>query len=107
MSIKNNNRFAWGLVLIVVGCLALVNKLHILPPFWESIIFNFKNYPLIIGIIFLLFHSKKTIGIVLISIAVLFRLSDIINLTKNVSDYIWPTLLVIAGAIIILGNRKK
>ena len=107
MPIRKNNRFAWGLVLIVFGCLTLVKQLHILSPELEILFLNFKNYPLVIGIILLLFHSNKTIGIVLIIIALLFRISDIICWTKSISDFIWPALLIIAGGILIFGTKKR
>jgi Sec-independent protein translocase protein TatA len=55
----------------------------------------------------LLCHSNKTIGIVLIVVALLFRLSDIIIWTRHISDYVWPVLLIIAGAIIVFGTKKK
>jgi len=107
MTAKKDNRLAWGVTLLVFGCFFLIRQLHFLPPEFESVIFDFKNYPLIMGIVFLLCHSNKTIGIVLIVVALLFRLSDIIHWTRNISDFIWPVMLIIAGSIIIFGARKK
>jgi hypothetical protein len=107
MSSKKDNRLAWGVTLLVFGCLFLIRQLQILPSELTPYIFDIKNYPLIIGVIFLLFHSNKNIGIVLIVVGLLFRLSDIIQLTRHISDFIWPTLLIIAGAIMVLGNKKR
>lgn len=102
---KNDNRLAWGVTLLVFGCLFLIRQLHIMPAELANIVFDFKNYPLIIGIIFLLCHSNKNIGFVLIAVGLLFRLSDIIHWTRNVSDFIWPVLLITAGALLVF--RKK
>jgi len=102
---KNDNRLAWGVTLLVFGCLFLIRQLHIMPAELANIVFDFKNYPLIIGIIFLLSHSNKNIGFVLIAVGLLFRLSDIIHWTRNVSDFIWPVLLITAGALLVF--RKK
>jgi hypothetical protein len=55
----------------------------------------------------LLTHSNRTIGIVLIAVAMLFRISDIINWTRHVSDFIWPLLLIVAGGILVYGVKKK
>jgi hypothetical protein len=107
MSNKKDNRLAWGVTLLVFGCLFLIRQLQILPSELTPYIFDIKNYPLIIGIIFLLFHSNKNIGIVLIVVGLLFRLSDIIQLTRHISDFIWPTLLIIAGIIMVFGNKKR
>jgi len=105
MSAKNDNRLAWGITLLVFGCLFLVRQLQILPMEIADYVFDFKNYPLIIGLIFLLFHDNKNIGIVLIVVGLLFRLSDIIHWTRHISDYIWPVLLITAGAVLVF--KKK
>lgn len=105
MSAKNDNRLAWGITLLVFGCLFLVRQLQILPMEIAEYVFDFKNYPLIIGLIFLLFHDNKNIGIVLIVVGLLFRLSDIIHWTRHISDYIWPVLLITAGAVLVF--KKK
>jgi hypothetical protein len=102
---KSDNRLAWGVTLLVFGCLFLIRQLHIMPAELANIVFDFKNYPLIIGIIFLLCHSNKNIGFVLIVVGLLFRLSDIIHWTKDISDFIWPVLLITAGALLVF--RKK
>lgn len=107
MSNKKDNRLAWGVTLLVFGCLFLIRQLQILPSELTPYIFDIKNYPLIIGLIFLLFHSNKNIGIVLIVVGLLFRLSDIIQFTRHISDFIWPVLLIFAGAIMVFGNKKR
>lgn len=106
MSAKKDNRLAWGVTLLVFGCLFLTRQLHILPVEIEPYIFDFKNYPLIMGVIFLLFHSNKNIGIVLIVVGLLFRISDIIQITRHISNFIWPVLLILAGAILVFGKKK-
>jgi len=107
MSGKKDNRMAWGVTLLVFGCLFLIRQLQLVPSEIAPYLFDFKNYPILIGVIFLLFHSNKNIGIVLIVVGLLFRISDIIQLTRHISDYIWPVLLILAGGIMIFGNKKK
>lgn len=105
MAAKKDNYLAWGISLLVFGIIFLIRQLQILPPELAGYIFDFKNYPLIMGIIFLLSHPNKNIGTVLIVVGLLFRISDIIQFTRHISDYIWPVLLIVAGAIIII--RRK
>ncbi len=105
MASKNDNRLAWGITLLVFGAMFLMRQLLTIPPDISKIVFDFKNYPLIIGVIFLLAHSNKNIGIVLIVLGLFFRLSDIIHWTKNVSDFIWPVLLIVAGAVLVFKKR--
>jgi hypothetical protein len=103
---QKDSRLAWGISLLTFGVLFLIRQLNFLPAEISDLIFNFKNYPLILGIIFLLTHKNKTPGLVLIIVAAFFRLSDIIRLTEHISDFIWPVLLIVAGSIILISNRK-
>ena len=105
MAAKKDNRLAWGITFLVFGFLFLIKQLQVLPPELANFVFDFKNYPFIIGIIFLLSHSNKNIGIVLIVVGLLFRLSDIIQLTRHISDFIWPVLLIIAGIIMVVKRK--
>jgi hypothetical protein len=106
MTLQKDNRLAWGITLLVFGILFLVNQLSILPDNISSMIFDFKNYPIIMGVIFLLTYKNKNIGLVLIIVGLLFRISDIIRWTRHISDLIWPVLLIIAGAILIFGKKS-
>jgi hypothetical protein len=103
---QKDNRLSWGVSLLVFGTLFLINQLHIIPENISEYVFDVKNYPIILGVIFLLFHKNKNIGLILLLVGVLFRLHTIIQYTRNISEYIWPLLLIIAGAILILGVKK-
>ncbi|MDO9153507.1 MAG: DUF5668 domain-containing protein [Paludibacter sp.] len=105
MAAKKDNRLAWGISLLVFGLLFLIKQFHIIPPEFSSIVFDFRNFPFLLGIIFLLIHSNKNIGLILILAGVLFRLSDIIHYTRHISDYIWPVLLIVAGAFVIFSRK--
>ncbi len=104
---QKDSRLAWGISLLTFGVLFLIRQLNILPVELADMLFNFKNYPLILGLIFLLAHKNKTPGLVLIVVAIIFRLSDIIRLTEHISDFIWPVLLIVAGGIMVFGVLKS
>ena len=103
---KKDSRMAWGVTLLFFGCLFLLRQIHIFPDQLEQYIFDFKNYPLFMGVIFLIFNSNKSAGIVLIVVGLFFRLGDIIQLTRHISDFIWPILLIIAGGVIIFSLKR-
>jgi uncharacterized paraquat-inducible protein A len=106
MALAKDNKMAWGVSLLVFGIIFLVRQMGILPASMATIAFDLRNYPIILGVIFLLFHKNKTIGVVLLIVSVLFRLSDIIRWTEHLSDLIWPILLIIAGGIVIFKAKK-
>ena len=106
MATKQDNRLAWGVSLLVFGCLFLLRQLNIVPTNVAGYIFDIRTYLLIIGIIFLICHNIKTIGWILIILGVLFRVPDIVKVTQSFSDYIWPALFILAGTILVFMKKK-
>lgn len=107
MDVKKDNSLAWGITLLIFGIIFLFKQLDFIHDETLSrIIFDFKNYPLIIGCVFLLFHTNRNVGFAFIVLGIILRLSDIIHITRNFSDYIWPMLLIVAGGVLI-ARRKK
>ena len=106
MALQKDNRLAWGITLLVFGFIFLIRQLNIIPEPLSNLLFDYKNYPLIMGLIFLITHKNKNIGLLLILVGVLFRLSEIIRWTQHISDFIWPVLLILAGVILVFGNKK-
>ncbi|MDR1584850.1 MAG: hypothetical protein LBS07_01575 [Prevotellaceae bacterium] len=106
MAAKKDNRLAWGVSLLVFGCLFLLRQFHLIPADMAVYIFDVTSYLFIIGIIFLICHSNKSIGWILVVLGILFRLSDIVRFTQNLSDYIWPVLLIVAGIVLVFGVKK-
>ncbi|NLI71327.1 MAG: hypothetical protein GX361_01175 [Bacteroidales bacterium] len=104
---KENNRIAWGIFLLVFGFIFLLKQLSVFSPEIEAAVFNFRNLPLVFGLIFLIVHENKSIGIVSLAIGVLLYLKDIIIWTKSLSDFIWPILLIGAGAVLLFPTKKK
>lgn len=104
---KDDSRIAWGVSLLVLGFMFLLKQLSVFSPEIEAAIFNFKNLPFIFGLIFLIIHKNKSIGIVLLVIGAFLYLKNIIVWTKSLSDFIWPILLIGAGAIMLFSPKKK
>jgi hypothetical protein len=107
MATQKGNRLAWGLSLLVFGILFLVKELHFIPTEISNVIFDYRNFPFIMGIIFLFAHSNKTIGIVLVIVGLLLYLPNIIQWSQHISAFIWPALLIIAGVVLVFGVKRK
>ncbi|MFV0471552.1 MAG: LiaF transmembrane domain-containing protein [Paludibacteraceae bacterium] len=103
---SKDNHLSWGVSLLFFGILFLIRQLNFLPDDISALVFNFKNYPIILGIIFFLFHKNKNIGLILLLVGILFHIETIIGWTKNISQYIWPLLLILAGIILVFGVKK-
>ena len=106
---SKDSRFPWGISLLVFGIFFLIRQLGIFSPEVDDLIFDLRNVLLVVGVIFLITYRNKAIGIVLISIWSLFYLKDLILWSRNLSDFIWPLLLIAAGALLVVsakGNKK-
>ena len=106
MNIQKDNRLAWGISLLLFGVMFLLRQLGIFSPEIADVLFDFKNFPLIIGVIFLIWHKNKSIGMILIVVGLLLRLQEIIHWTQNLSEFVWPLLLIAAGIILLFGVKK-
>lgn len=106
---SKDSRFPWGISLLVFGIFFLIRQLGIFSPEVDDLIFDLRNVLLVVGVIFLITYRNKAIGIVLISIWALFYLKDLILWSRNLSDFIWPLLLIAAGALLVVsakGNKN-
>ena len=101
-----DNRLAWGISLLLFGVMFLLRQLGIFSPEIADVLFDIKNFPLIIGVIFLIWHKNKSIGMILIVVGLLLRLQEIIHWTQNLSEFVWPLLLIAAGIILLFGVKK-
>jgi len=103
---KKDNRLAWGVTLLLFGILFLIKQLVNIPGNVAAVLYDVRNYPIFIGIVFLIFHKNKSAGWILLLVGILLRVNDIIKLTSQWSNYIWPALLIIAGGILVFGVKK-
>lgn len=104
---KDTSRVAWGVGLLLFGVLFLLKQINVFPDYWIDVIFDFRNLLFAFGLILLFSQKNRAFGIVLISAGVLFYLKDIIIWTKNLSDFIWPVLLISAGVLLISSATSK
>ena len=101
-----NNKLSWGVTLIFFGVLFFVKEVNILPYSLADVLFDPRNYPIYAGIIFLATRNYK-FSALLFGLAIILRLDQIIDLSRNMSHYIWPLLLLVAGVILVLTKKGK
>lgn len=103
---KKDSRLAWGVTLLLFGILFLIKQLGVLSSNVADILYDVRNYPIFIGVIFLICYKNKSVGWILLLVGLLLRVNDIVKLTSQWSNYIWPALLIIAGVILVFGVKK-
>ncbi len=101
---NKRNKIAWGLVLLIIGVLFLLKELQIFPVYWNSWIFDYRNLFILIGAIFTLIGKNKKLGVILMFVGVGLYLNEIIVWTKDLSNMIWPILLILIGALLLVSG---
>lgn len=103
---KKDTRLSWGVTLLVFGILFLIKQFNVLSPEFAQYFYDARNYPIIAGIIFLICHSNKSIGWVLVIFGLLMRLFELVRFLPHWSVYVFPALLIVAGCILVFGVKK-
>ena len=101
-----DSRFPWGISLLVFGIMFLLRQIGVFYPETDDLIFYLRNILLVLGVIFLITYRNKSVGIVLTAVWALFYLKDIILWSRNLSDFIWPVLLIAAGTLLLFSSKK-
>ena len=98
VKIKKSSRMAWGVTLVLFGILYYCAVFNLGLP---SYVYEPRSYPLYAGIIFLLFNRHKSPGMVMIIVGMLLRFSYELHILRNFWDYVWSSLMIIAGILMI------
>lgn len=100
---ESSNKKSWGIVLILFGVIFFLKTVGLFGEDCE--LYNIKNFPVYAGLVFLATRNFK-IGLLLCGIGALLRLDQIIELTKDLSQFVWPLLLVLAGAVLFFSKNN-
>lgn len=103
---KKDDKLSWGITLLFFGLLFLLKTFDAALPEIVNYAFDTRNFPLIVGFIFLIFHHNRSLGILLITVGIFSRFDYLMQLTDNLSKYIWPGLLIAVSAILLFGIKK-
>ncbi len=98
-----------GFGLIAIGSVFLFDKLGLIDDYWRSIIISWKSLLIFLGIINLFKHNSRLPGIVLIIIGSAFMLPELVDISFEIKQLIWPVVLILIGVAIVgkARNFKK
>ncbi len=93
---------AIGLIIIAVGVIWLLDKLMLVPYWFDDVIFSWGSLFIVIGVLALLNRGNKLPGLIFIILGVGFILG---KFNFYDLDLIWPILIIVIGLAIIFRNR--
>jgi len=103
---SGNKRLYLGLLLIVIGVFWALERLNLIPSFWNDIFISWQM--LLIGIgVFSLIGGNKTTGTVLIVIGGFFLLPELTHIPYEIRKLAWPILIVIVGVVLLITHGDK
>ncbi|WP_461638174.1 LiaF transmembrane domain-containing protein [Labilibaculum euxinus] len=98
---NSNNRVIFGIFLIIFGCLLVLENLNFFPYGLRHIVFSWPALLLVLGFLFFFTRKDKASGIILMAVGSFFLILLIFDLNFNWRAFLWPSILIIVGIVII------
>ncbi len=103
---RANKRLYFGLFLIALGGIWILERLDIIPSIVDDIIISWQM--LLIGIgVFSIIGGNRTPGLILILVGAFFLIPEVFDISYELRKIGWPILLVGVGVVLLIRNPKK
>jgi len=102
----SNRRAILGIFLIAIGALWILERLDLIPSFWNDILISWQM--LLVGIgIFSIIGGNKTTGTILIVIGTVFLIPEVTHIPYEVRRIGWPLIIVGVGVVLLVTQTGK
>jgi predicted membrane protein len=104
--ISTNKRVYFGIFLIAVGGIWILERLDLIPDIWDDILISWQM--LLIGIgIFSYIGGNRTTGAVLMVIGGFFLIDEVVTIPYELRRVGWPLLIIGIGIVLLITHRKR
>jgi predicted membrane protein len=103
---KGNRRLLFGIILIAIGGVWILEQLGVIPHILRDVIISWQMLLIVIGV-FSLFSGSETSGWILIVIGSFFLLPHVFEVPWEIRRLAWPGLLVIIGVLLLVRHQQK
>jgi len=101
---KSDKRFYFGVILIVVGVILILERLNLIPESLGDMLMSWQMLLIGIGVLSLI-GGNRTSGTILIVIGAMFMVPELITVPQEVRRIYWPLILVAIGIVILMRQR--
>lgn len=102
---QHNQKFNKGLIFLLVGIFLFLRSLDLAVPAW---IFSWQLLIIFIGALLLvLSHFKNWFGVIMILAGSIFFIRDYVELSFDVTRFMWPAIFTVIGLALIFGKRQE
>lgn len=103
---QTNKRIYFGLFLIVLGLVWIMERLDIIPEVIDDVLISWQMLLIAIGV-FSLIGGNRTTGTILILIGGIFLIPEMFEIPYELRKIVWPSLLVGIGVIMLFRHRRE
>ena len=101
---KGNKRFYFGITLIAVGAVLILERLNLIPWDIADLLISWQMLFIAIGV-FSLLGGNRTGGTILIVIGGFFLIPEMVDVPREVRRLYWPLILVAIGAALLFKQK--
>ena len=101
---NSNKRFYFGVILIVVGVIMILEKLNLIPESVSNLLISWQMLLVGIGVLSLI-GGNRTGGTILILLGGFFMVPELIDVPYEIRKIYWPLILVAIGISLLLRHR--
>lgn len=101
---KSDKRFYFGVILIVVGVILILERLNLIPESMVDVLISWQMLLIGIGVLSLI-GGNRTAGAILIVIGGTFMIPELITVPHEIRRIYWPLILVAIGVVILMRQR--
>lgn len=101
---KSDKRFYFGVILIVVGVILILERLNLIPESMADMLISWQMLLVGIGLLSLI-GGNRTAGTIMIVIGATFMIPELITVPQEVRRIYWPLILVAIGVVILMRQR--
>jgi predicted membrane protein len=100
-----DKRILIGILIILAGFLMLANNFGFLRPELQHYFFRWEMILIGLGLVFIINRGNRTTGIIMLFVGLAFYARDIFHLHFNFWQLFLPTLLILAGIMVMFRSR--
>jgi len=101
---RSDKRFYFGVILIVVGVILILERLNLIPESMVDVLISWQMLLIGIGILSLI-GGNRTAGTILIVVGGTFMIPELITVPHEIRRIYWPLILVVIGITILMRQR--
>lgn len=102
---RENHKFNKGMIFLLIGAFLFIRSLDLNLPVW---VFSWQTLIIFIGVLMLVYSQFKNWGgLIMVLVGSIFLVKEYVDLSYDITRFIWPALFTVVGLALIFGRRQE